>query len=51
MFSRKYGPVWNRWPRRIWAKLTLKAGPAVPPEQVVLEDLRQRVVELRGPAK
>lgn len=48
MFSRKYGPVWNRWPRRIWAKLTLKAGPTVPPDQVVLEDLRRRVVELRG---
>lgn len=48
MFSRKYGPIWNRWPRRIWAKLTLKAGTAVPPERVVLEDLRQRVMELRG---
>lgn len=48
MFSRKYGPVWNRWPRRIWAKLTLKAGPAVPSDQVVLEDLRRRVAELRG---
>jgi 1-acyl-sn-glycerol-3-phosphate acyltransferase len=51
MFSRKYGPVWNRWPRRIWAKLTLKAGAPIPPEQVVLEELRQRVVELRGPGQ
>lgn len=49
MFSRKYGPVWNRWPRRIWAKISLSVGSAVPPEQVELEDLRKRVLELRGP--
>jgi 1-acyl-sn-glycerol-3-phosphate acyltransferase len=48
MFSRKYGPVWNRWPRRIWAKIALNAGAAVQPADVKLEDLRQHVVELRG---
>jgi hypothetical protein len=48
MFSRKYGPAWNRWPRRIWVKITLTAGSAVQPSNAVLEDLRRRVAELRG---
>ena len=48
MFSRKYGPVWNRWPRRFWARITLRIGKPIPPEQVELETLRQRVIELRG---
>jgi 1-acyl-sn-glycerol-3-phosphate acyltransferase len=49
MFSRKYGPIWNRWPRRFWARITLRVGPPIPPQEANLELMRQRVVELRGP--
>jgi 1-acyl-sn-glycerol-3-phosphate acyltransferase len=48
MFSRKYPSVWQRWPRRFWAKLRLNVGAPVPPEQANIEELRRRVVELRG---
>lgn len=48
MFSRKYGPLWNRWPRRIWAKLTLTVGVPVPAAQADIDGLRRRVAELRG---
>jgi len=48
MFSRKYGAVWRRWPRRFWPKIGLLLGPAIPPERAELQSLRQAVVELRG---
>ncbi len=48
MFSRKYGPVWNRWPRRVWARITLRVGEPIAPQEAKLEVMRQRVVELRG---
>jgi 1-acyl-sn-glycerol-3-phosphate acyltransferase len=51
MFSRKYKAVWQRWPRRFLAKITLKVGAPIPPEQVDLEQLRQKVMELRGAAR
>ncbi len=51
MFSRKYKRVWQRWPRRFLAKITLKVGAPVPPEQAEIHDLRQRVMELRGAAR
>lgn len=51
MFSRKYGPVWNRWPRRIWARVTLRVGAPMDPATVDIESMRQRIVELRGPQK
>jgi 1-acyl-sn-glycerol-3-phosphate acyltransferase len=51
MFSRKYRQVWQRWPRRFLAKITLKAGQPVPAELAEVQDLRQRVVELRGAAR
>ncbi|MBM0103309.1 MFS transporter [Steroidobacter sp. S1-65] len=51
MFSRKYKQVWKRWPRRFWARITLKVGEAVAPEHADVGTLRQRVVELRGPAR
>jgi 1-acyl-sn-glycerol-3-phosphate acyltransferase len=51
MFSRKYGAVWKRWPRRFWPRITLRVGPPVPPEQATLDELRRRVVELRGAEK
>lgn len=49
MFSRKYGPLWNRWPRRIWARITLSAGAPIDPATADVESMRQRIVELRGP--
>lgn len=51
MFSRKYKQVWKRLPRRFLAKITLKVGQPVPAEQAEVQDLRQRVVELRGAAR
>ncbi|HKE94660.1 MAG TPA: MFS transporter [Povalibacter sp.] len=49
MFSRKYGPLWNRWPRRIWFRIWLRAGTPIDPATATLDLLRQRVVELHGP--
>lgn len=51
MLSRKYKQVWKRWPRRFLAKITLKVGEPILPEQAEVHSLRQRVVELRGAAK
>lgn len=51
MLSRKYKQVWKRWPRRFLAKIMLKVGEPIPPEQAEVHSLRQRVVELRGAAK
>jgi hypothetical protein len=48
MFSRKYGALWKRWPRRIWARITLSAGEPLSRDQASLERLRERVVALRG---
>ncbi|MGH8188444.1 MAG: 1-acyl-sn-glycerol-3-phosphate acyltransferase, partial [Steroidobacteraceae bacterium] len=50
MFSRKYDAVWGRLPRRFWPKITLQAGKPIPPEQATLQELRNAVVALRGPA-
>jgi 1-acyl-sn-glycerol-3-phosphate acyltransferase len=49
MFSRKFGPLWKRWPRRLWARITLRVGEPVNPANVDVESLRQHVVALRGP--
>lgn len=49
MFSRKYKAVWKRWPRRFLPKITLNVGEPVPPEDVQLDTLRSKVIELRGP--
>lgn len=49
MFSRKFGPLWKRWPRRLWARITLRVGEPVNPANVDVESLRQYVVALRGP--
>lgn len=51
MFSRKYGPLWKRWPRRLWARITLRVGEPVNAANVDVESLRERVVELRGPGQ
>ena len=31
MFSRKYGALWQRWPRRFWPKIGLRVGVPIPP--------------------
>jgi len=49
MFSRKYGQVWRRWPRRFWPKIGLMVGAPIPPEHASLQTLRDAVVTLRGP--
>ena len=49
MFSRKYGAVWRRWPRRFWPKIGLMVGAPIPPEHASLQTLRDAVVTLRGP--
>jgi 1-acyl-sn-glycerol-3-phosphate acyltransferase len=51
MFSRKYGPLWKRWPRRICARITLRVGEPIAPEDVTLETLQHRVEQLRGSEK
>ena len=41
MFSRKYGSVWRRWPRRFWPKIRLTVGPPIDPEKATLEEMRR----------
>jgi 1-acyl-sn-glycerol-3-phosphate acyltransferase len=48
MFSRKYGAVWRRWPRRFWPSIALVGGAPIPPERASLQTLREAVVTLRG---
>jgi 1-acyl-sn-glycerol-3-phosphate acyltransferase len=48
MFSRKYGALWNRWPRRFWPKISLSIGTPIAPAGAEIGLLRERVVELRG---
>lgn len=48
MFSRKYGALWRRWPRRFWPRIGLRAGAPIPPERAELQGLRKAVVALRG---
>ena len=48
MFSRKYGALWKRWPRRLWARIALRVGEPVNPANVDVESLRQHVAALRG---
>jgi 1-acyl-sn-glycerol-3-phosphate acyltransferase len=51
MFSRKYPSLWQRWPRRFWPMIALKAGPPIAPENASLGTMREAVVELRGTAR
>jgi 1-acyl-sn-glycerol-3-phosphate acyltransferase len=48
MLSRKYQAVWKRWPRRFWAKITLRVGEPIAHHDAEPELLRARVVSLRG---
>ncbi|MFL6551408.1 MAG: MFS transporter, partial [Povalibacter sp.] len=49
MFSRRYGPLWKRWPRRFWPRINLRVGTPIAPEDASLELMRERVMALRGP--
>jgi hypothetical protein len=51
MFSRKYPSIWQRRPRRFWPKIGLRVGAPIDPTNVDVNELRQRVLELRGDAK
>jgi len=48
MFSRKYPHLWQRWPRRFWAKISLRIGEPIDPRAADIVSLRARVAELRG---
>jgi len=47
-FSRLGGSAGTKFPRRFRAKLTMSAGPAVPPNEVDAAHLFERVAALRG---
>jgi 1-acyl-sn-glycerol-3-phosphate acyltransferase len=48
MFSRASKSVWKRLPRKLFARISLAVGPCVPPDRAVLNELRDRVLGLRG---
>ncbi len=48
MFSRYEKNPLKRRPKKLWPRIHLRAGPAVPPEQVSKESLRELVAALRG---
>jgi 1-acyl-sn-glycerol-3-phosphate acyltransferase len=51
MFSRKYGAIWQRWPRRFWPKIALRAGAPLPSTYTDVAPYRDAVVALRGPQR
>lgn len=48
MFSRREKSLWRRYPRRVWAKITLRAGAPVDATQATPEHMREHVLALRG---
>lgn len=48
LFSRKGGRALLKMPRRLFARIGLVVGESIPPEQVTLDGLQRRVLELRG---
>ena len=48
MFSRFTKDAWRRLPRRLFARITLRAGEPIAPQSVTLEELRERVLQLRS---
>ena len=48
-FSRCHRGVSRYLPRRLWARIEVRIGPAVPPAAVTPESLRALVAALRGP--
>jgi 1-acyl-sn-glycerol-3-phosphate acyltransferase len=51
MFSRYEKTVVLRAPRKLFARITLRAGPPLAPESVQPESLRERTLALRGSAR
>ncbi len=47
LFSRR-DKLYKRRPYKLWAKIELRIGPAIPPEEVTAERLREEVLRLRG---
>jgi 1-acyl-sn-glycerol-3-phosphate acyltransferase len=47
LFSRRDKSLLDKRPRRIWAPIHLRIGPAIPPEEVTLEKLEEAVRSLR----
>ncbi len=47
MFSRR-DPLHKRRPYKLWAKIELRIGEPIPPEEVNAERLREEVIRLRG---
>jgi hypothetical protein len=47
-FSRKYGKAMASLPRKLWARIELRIGAALPPAQVTAQGLFDRVAQLRG---
>ena len=48
MFSRAEKAVWRRLPRRLFAQITVSAGPPVAAELATPEAMREQVLALRG---
>ena len=48
LFSRKGGPAFFKMPRRVFARIGLNVGSALPAEAVTLDALHERVHSLRG---
>jgi 1-acyl-sn-glycerol-3-phosphate acyltransferase len=48
LFSRKDGPPPSRPCCRVWSRVEVVAGPALPPEEATAEALSERVLALRG---
>ncbi len=47
-FSHKNGHAMTRFPQRFWSRVELVAAPPVAPAHVAADDLREKVVALRG---
>jgi 1-acyl-sn-glycerol-3-phosphate acyltransferase len=50
MFSRAETIIWRRLPRKLFAKITVSAGPPVAPELATPEAMHDIVLKLRGSA-
>jgi 1-acyl-sn-glycerol-3-phosphate acyltransferase len=48
MFSRAEKAIWRRLPRRLFAKITVSAGPPVAPALAAPDVMREQVLVLRG---
>ncbi|MCW8870025.1 MAG: 1-acyl-sn-glycerol-3-phosphate acyltransferase, partial [Proteobacteria bacterium] len=51
MFSRYRKKWYQRWPRKLWARIELIVGEPMIPEEVTAAELQRRVTELKNQAK